>query len=66
MADPRETPPADLSLKYMAWSLKELSKNVEKMVTAMDNYFTYLREEAVKKANPVKKFDKYEQEEIPF
>ena len=28
----KEIPPADLSLKYMAWNVKEVSANFEKLV----------------------------------
>lgn len=66
MSDQKEIPRAELSLKYMAWDVKQIAKNLEKLVTSMDNYFTHLRDEAVAKANPVKKIDKYNQEEIPF
>lgn len=66
MSDQKEIPRAELSLKYIAWDVKQLSKNVEKLVNSLDGYFTYLREQAVAKAAPVKKAEKYHQEEIPF
>lgn len=66
MSDQKEIPRAELSLKYMAWDVKQLSKNVEKLVNMADSYFTFLREEAAKKASPEKKAAKYSQEEIPF
>ncbi len=32
----KPTPPADLSLKYMAWDIKQIAKSLPEIVAALD------------------------------
>ena len=35
----KETPPAEVSLKYMAWNVKEISENLKKLTDLLEKHF---------------------------
>jgi len=57
----KPTPPADLSLKFMAWDIKQLSKTLVEVVTAIKDLTTAI------KTNPPKPVAKsIPPDEVPF
>lgn len=43
MAEQKEAPPVEVSLKYMAWNIKEMSENVKKITMCLEQYFGDLK-----------------------
>lgn len=66
MADPKEIPRTELSLKYMAWDVKEMSKSVAKIAACIERIATIITENNEKKAGTITKGPSYSQDQLPF
>lgn len=66
MSDPKDVPRAELSLKYMAWNIKEMSENTKKIAAAIEGIAHIIRDISEKKAGNVGKGPSFSQEELPF
>ena len=61
MQEQKEVPKSEVSLKYMAWNVKEISEQMKRLVTIMESISTSMRSSAMHKMNVGEKED-----EIPF
>jgi hypothetical protein len=65
MPEPKPTPPIDLSVKYMAWDIKEISNSLKALVAAFKEFTeTYALIKAESAIMPKKSEQK--QMEMPF
>lgn len=56
MADQKEVPSAELSLKYMAWNIKSIDESLKKIAASLEKF----------EATGQKHASKVRSEEIPF
>ena len=64
MNEPKEFPPVEQSLKYMAWNIKEISEHLKKLTTLVQEYIIECREAGRRLDEKFTKVAK--QEEMPF
>lgn len=63
MSDRKEIPSTELSLKYMAWNVKEISENVKILTNYIGQYIEMAKQNSERRENTLKKAS---DQEIPF
>ena len=61
MSETKEVPKSEVSLKYMAWNVKEISEQMKKLTSIMESISTNMRCAEIGKIKPEEKDD-----DIPF
>lgn len=63
MSDRKEIPSTELSLKYMAWNVKEISENIKILTNYIGQYIEMAKQNSERRENTLKKAS---DQEIPF
>ena len=63
MSDRKEIQSTELSLKYMAWNVKEISENIKILTNYIGQYIEMAKRNSERRENTLKKAS---DQEIPF
>ena len=63
MSDRKEIPSTELSLKYMAWNVKEISENIKILTNYIGQYIEMAKRNSERRENTLKQAS---DQEIPF